>query len=106
MSVYENPNQGFESTSTLVALPPPRTFVFSRSSVTNVTIYSSARAVYKVKSTSSRSCTELYDLIDQKLVASVKRRQFISDVVVFAHRNKAIKIDKWLHRRKAPHGQL
>lgn len=99
-------NQGFESTSTLVAPPPPHTFVFSRSSVTNATIYSSERPVFKIKSSEAGSRTELFDLDEQKRVASIKRRQILPDVAVFAHRsNKAIRIDKWLNRRKVSHGQ-
>lgn len=105
MSVHLN--EGFESTETLVALPPPRTFVFSRSSVTNATIYSCDRPVYNLKSYNAGSCTELFDLDEQKPVASIKRRQFLPDVVLFAHRgNKAIRIDKWLNRLEVPHGQM
>ena len=102
-------NQGFESTSTLVAPPPPHTFVFSRSSVTNATIYSCDRAVYKIKSSDARSRTELFDfkLDEQKPVATIKRRQLLPDLVIFSHRgNKAVKIDKWLSRRKVPHEQM
>ena len=105
MSVYLS--QGFESTSTLVAPPPPRTFVFSRSSVTNATIFSCDRPVYKIKSGDGGSRTELFDLDEQKPVASIKRRQFLPDVVAFCDRsNKAIRIDKWLNRRKVPNGQM
>ena len=103
------PPYPFESTSTLVAPPPPRTLVFSRSSVTNATIYSRDRPIYKIKSSDAGSRTELFDLVDreQKPVASIKRRQFLPDLVLFAHRsNKAIRIDKWLNRRKVSHGQM
>ena len=101
------PPYPFESTSTLVAPPPPRTFVFSRSSVTNATIYSRDRPLYKIKSSDAGSRTELSDLVEQKPVASIKRRQILPDLVLFAHRsNKAIRIDKWLTRRKVPHGQM
>ncbi|KAF8812002.1 hypothetical protein BYT27DRAFT_6434430 [Phlegmacium glaucopus] len=108
---YQNPTSEFdcdtlESTLTLVDPPPPRTFVFNRNSVHNATLYSCVSPVYTIKSTGTLSCTDLIDLGEQKIVASIKRRQILPDVVVFPHRNsKPIRIDKWLKPRKAPFGQ-
>jgi len=108
-NVYENPNDGelvFESTTTLVEPHPRTTLLFDRSSVVNATIYSCDRPVYEIKSNGSLSRTELFDLNEQKMVASIRRRQFFSNVVVFAHRgHKSIKIDEWLKHRKIPDGQ-
>ena len=112
MSVYENRDDGertFESTTTLTTLVEPshlRTFIFNRSSVVNATIYSRARPVYKIKSNSSLSRTELFDLNEQEIVALIKRRQILPNLVVFGHRgNKSIRISKWLKRRKVFDGQ-
>jgi hypothetical protein len=74
--------------------------------VINATIYAHARPLYKIKSSSSLSYTELFDLNEQKTVASIKRREFFANVVVFAHRgNKSIRIDKWLKRQKVRNEQ-
>jgi hypothetical protein len=105
MPMYENPTDG-ESATTLVELPHLCSFVFNRSSVTNATIYSSARPLYQIKSSTSLSRTDLFDLNEHKTVASIKRRQFFSNLVVFAHRdNKSMRIGKWLKRRKVHNEQ-
>lgn len=101
----ESGHATLDSTLTLANSPCPRIFVFNPNSMINATIYSCARPVYDIRSNDTLSRTDLFDLTEQKVVASIKRRLF-SDVVVFAHRNnKTIRINKWLKTRKAPRGQ-
>ncbi|KAF8162774.1 hypothetical protein B0H34DRAFT_293991 [Crassisporium funariophilum] len=91
------------STSTLVNPPPSLDLFFDRNSVINTTLHSRAGPLYKVTTNKGVTRTDLCDLSEQRVVATVKRREIFPDVVVFAHRNgKSIQVRKWLRRRKPP----
>ncbi|CAA7260869.1 unnamed protein product [Cyclocybe aegerita] len=95
--------QAFASTSTLVNDAPSLSLVFDRNSVINATLYSRAGPMYKITTNKNVTRTDLCDLAEQRVVATVKRREIFPDVVVFAHRRgKSVRISKWLKATKVP----
>ncbi|KAJ3517485.1 hypothetical protein NLJ89_g484 [Agrocybe chaxingu] len=95
--------QAFASTSTLVNEAPSLSLMFDRNSVINATLYSRTSPMYKITTNKNATRTDLCDLADQRVVATVKRREIFPDVVVFAHqRGKSVRISKWLKTMKVP----
>ncbi|KAF8898243.1 hypothetical protein CPB84DRAFT_1825417 [Gymnopilus junonius] len=101
------PEDTWASTSTLVNPDPPLRLVFDRDSVISATLYSRTGPMYKITTNSTISRTELKDLTtgEQRVVAIVKRRELLPDVVVFDHRSqKSVRMSKWLKRKKGGPG--
>ena len=100
---YSN-RDSLSSNLTLVNPSPSLRVVFDRNSVLNAILYSDAGPVFRIKTTNHMSRTDIWDLSDsteQKVVATWKRRDFLPDLVVLRHRRKkAIRIRKWLKKRK------
>jgi len=101
--INSEPGEALESTSTLVNPERRLNLVFDRNSVISATLYSRAGPLYRITTNKSVSRTDLCDLTEQRVVATVKRRELFPDVVVFAHRSgKSVRISKWLKRQKSP----
>ncbi|KDR81967.1 hypothetical protein GALMADRAFT_276605 [Galerina marginata CBS 339.88] len=98
-------DEALESTSTLVNPDRRLKLVFDRNSVISATLYSRAGPLYRITTNKAVSRTDLCDLTEQRVVATVKRRELFPDAVVFAHRSgKSIRLSKWLKRQKSPPG--
>ncbi|PPQ77588.1 hypothetical protein CVT25_011380 [Psilocybe cyanescens] len=101
----ERSQDALASTSTLVNPDPPVSYIFDRNSVIGATLYTRSGPAYKIITNREVSRTELCDLTDRNIVATLKRRDFLPNLVVFAHRNgKPLKISNWLKRRKISQG--
>ena len=107
-SSSDSSSTSWASTSTLVNPEPPLSLIFDRNSVISATLYSRSGPKYRVTTNSTISRTELKDLTtaDQRVVATVKRRELLPDVVLFAHRGESVRMSKWLKRRKGGDGVL
>ncbi|PPQ66023.1 hypothetical protein CVT26_010779 [Gymnopilus dilepis] len=107
-SSSDSDSESWASTSTLVNPEPPLSLIFDRNSVISATLYSRSGPKYRITTNSTISRTELKDLTtdDQRVVATVKRRELLPDVVVFAHRGESVRMSKWLKRRKGGDGVL
>jgi hypothetical protein len=98
------------STSTLLNEPLPLRLMFSRNSVTHATLYAAEGAMYRITATAKVSRVELVDLRimegREKVVATLKRRDILPNVVVFPHRQgKSLRIAKWLQQQTPPDGR-
>ncbi|KAF8177623.1 hypothetical protein BJ912DRAFT_677055 [Pholiota molesta] len=98
------------STSTLLNEPLPLRLMFSRNSVTHATLYAAEGAMYRITATAKVSRVELVDLRimegREKVVATLKRRDILPNVVVFPHRQgKSLRIAKWLQQPTPPDGR-
>ncbi|KAH9484053.1 hypothetical protein JR316_0003533 [Psilocybe cubensis] len=101
----ESREEPWASTSTLVNPDPPVNYIFDRNSVISATLYTRSGPAYRIITNSEVNRTELCDLTDHNIVATIKRRDFLPNLVVFAHRNgKSMKINKWLKRRRVAQG--
>ena len=99
-----------ESQITLIN-PTPLTLKFSKRSCTNVTIYRGVTPVYRVNTNKDSSRTDVYELEDGpendlgesgRLLTTIKRREFLPDVVKFRNQSVCMKISKWLQKEKLP----
>lgn len=99
-----------ESQATLIN-PCPLTLKFSKRSCTNVTIYRGTTAVYRVKTSKDSTRTDVFDLENGpendlgdtgRLLTTIKRREFLPDMVKFRDRDLSMKINKWLQKEKLP----
>ncbi|KAF9546893.1 hypothetical protein CPC08DRAFT_769557 [Agrocybe pediades] len=99
------------STPTLINPSPPLSLIFDRNSVVSATLYSRTGPKYRISTNITVTRTDLYELsqdasgpgtsVSQTMVASVKRRDFLPNVVVFKHRKgRAIRLNEWLRRDK------
>lgn len=101
-----DPRSSFnESTETLIDATP-LCLKFNRRSVTNVTIYSHSSPVYRVLTSKDGTKTDIYDVIGTETrVATIKRREFLADVVKYRNRpsgQDVVKINSWLKHEKLP----
>ncbi|KAF5311535.1 hypothetical protein D9611_011539 [Ephemerocybe angulata] len=98
-----------ESQETLVN-PTPLSLKFNKRSCTNVTIYQGCQPVYRVVTNKDGTRTDLFDLLAEEsdpkhLITTIKRREFLPDVVKFRNRCLSVKISKWLQKaEKLPSG--
>ena len=99
--------EALDSTDTLINPPPTIHFVFDQNSVINATIYARSGPRYRVETNRAVTRTELCDLTQQRVVATIKRRELFPDVVIFAHRNqgKGIRLKKWLQKQQTAVGR-
>ncbi|TEB28374.1 hypothetical protein FA13DRAFT_1666368 [Coprinellus micaceus] len=95
-----------ESQITLIN-PTPLTLKFSKRSCTNVTIYRGITPVYRVNTNKDSSRTDVMGLENDlgesgRLLTTIKRREFLPDVVKFRNQSACMKISKWLQKEKLP----
>ncbi|KAJ2912239.1 hypothetical protein MD484_g8180, partial [Candolleomyces efflorescens] len=96
-----------ESQETLIN-PTPLSLKFNKKSCTNCTIYQGTQPVYRVSTNKDGTRTDLFDLTtsleEGHLISTIKRREFLPDVVKFRATSQSLKVNKWLQKEKLPTG--
>lgn len=96
-----------ESQETLIN-PTPLSLKFNKKSCTNCTIYQGTQPVYRVSTNKDGTRTDLFDLttpVDEgHLISTIKRREFLPDVVKFRATSQSLKVNKWLQKEKLSTG--
>ena len=107
------------STPTLTNPSPPLSLIFDRNSVVSATLHSRTGPRYRISTNNTVTRTDLYELAQEPstgsseapatsqsktLVASVKRRELLPNIVAFKHREgKTMRLSSWLKRGKGGH---
>lgn len=102
-----SPELGMESQETLIN-PTPLSLKFNKKSCTNCTIYQGTQPVYRISTNKDGTRTDLFDLttpVDEgHLISTIKRREFLPDVVKFRATSQSLKVNKWLQKEKLSTG--
>lgn len=101
-----------DSQETLVAAPTsssPEFLLFWSNTLkdTKVSLSTSPQtAAYVIKTDKGDHKTEIRDARTQRLVASIRRKEFLPDTITFEKDGEQVetKVNKWLSKTKAPDG--
>lgn len=95
--------ESFASTSTLVHERPSLSLVFDSNSIVGATLHAPSGPAYRISTSNSVTRTDIeVRTAAGALVATVKRRDLLPDLVLLAHRGgKPLKVKKWLRQPKA-----
>ncbi|KAF9481293.1 hypothetical protein BDN70DRAFT_991978 [Pholiota conissans] len=91
-------SDSIELTSNSSATTCGRSFTFDRNSVLDATLYSNGSPAYRIITNKSGTRTDICDIPGQHIVATIKRREILPDIVKFANKNdgNAVAIKSWL----------
>lgn len=95
--------ESFASTSTLVHERPSLSLVFDSNNIIGATLHAPGGPAYRITTSNSVTRTDIeVRTASGAMAATVKRRDLLPDLVMFAHRGgKPLKVKKWLRQPKA-----
>ncbi|KAH6907035.1 hypothetical protein BKA70DRAFT_1105039 [Coprinopsis sp. MPI-PUGE-AT-0042] len=86
----------------------PLILKFNRRSASNATLYSGSFPIYKVTTNKDGTKTDVYDVVGQEAhIATIKRREFLPDVIKYRNRpagSDIVKLASWLKYERLEEG--